>query len=113
MKNIQLNMASLATITPAASLAAAAILLVAGILLAIYGERAFQAQKAKELDVQARILASTVSAALSFGDRQAAQEYVNAVKANPEVIAVAIYDATDTLFVSFANSADRTLPRTP
>jgi signal transduction histidine kinase len=47
-------------------------------------------------------LASTVGAALSFGDRKAAQEYVTALAVNPEILNATIYDADGTLFASFS-----------
>ena len=67
-------------------------------------------QEVDEVSVQARVLASTVTAALAFNDRRAAQEYVNAIRANPQIEAAAIYDAGGNLFVSYKQSPDVTLP---
>ena len=89
-----------------------ALLLAAGALIAFYGAQSYNAQKVDEADVQAQILASTVTAAVAFTDREAAQEYVNALKANPEIQAVAVYDAQGALFVSYARTADTPLPKT-
>jgi signal transduction histidine kinase/CheY-like chemotaxis protein len=55
--------------------------------------------------VQSQILASTVTAALAFDDRTAAQEYVNALALNPEIVAAAIYDENGGVFVSFSREA--------
>jgi outer membrane murein-binding lipoprotein Lpp len=96
--------------TPALALAAAVALLLAGVLLAIYNEHAYRAQKVDEISVQARILASTVTAALAFNDRPAAQEYVNALQVNPEVEAAALYDSGGALFVSWSRTPDRPVP---
>ena len=91
--------------TPVIALATVIALLAIGALMALYIDRYTAAQEAREVDVQARVLAATVSAALSFKDTDAAQEYVNAVRANPEVEAAAIYDAQGRLFVSYPQPA--------
>jgi signal transduction histidine kinase len=87
---------------PLVALAAAVALLFAGAFIVYYGERADRAQQADVVMTQARILASTVSAALSFDDRKAAQEYVNALRANRELHAVGVYDASNALVASFS-----------
>jgi signal transduction histidine kinase len=97
---------------PAIALATVVALLLAGVAVVLYGERSYKTQKINEAMVQAQILASTVTAALDFKDQDAAQEYVNALKANPEVEAAAVYDATGTLFVKYSRRADRPPPAT-
>ncbi len=97
-------------LTPAKALVIAAIVLVTGITIAYFGERSYRAQKVTETTVQARILASTVAAALVFKDRNTGQEYVNALQANPEVQAAAIYNADGSLFVGYSRSATAALP---
>ncbi len=77
---------------PMIALASVVVLLVAGVLMAAFNERLYAQQKANEAAVQAAILSDTVSAALIFDDDTAAQEAVNALKANPEVAAVGVYD---------------------
>jgi signal transduction histidine kinase len=91
--------------TPAIALTTVIALLVIGGLMALYIDRSTAAQEAREVTAQARVLAATVTAALSFNDHQAAQEYVNAIQANPEIEAAAIFDATGGLFVSYPTSA--------
>ena len=61
--------------------------------------------------MQARVLASTVTAALSFNDRQAAQEYVNAIRANPQIEAAAIYDSGGKLFAGYQQKPGRRVAR--
>jgi len=97
-------------LTPVIALATVIVLLSAGGWMAHYVDHANARQEADEVSVQARILASTVTAALSFNDRVAAQEYVNALRANPEVEAAAIYDSSGALFVSYRVSAAVTVP---
>jgi signal transduction histidine kinase/ActR/RegA family two-component response regulator len=98
--------------TPVVALTIAVALLLAGIVLALYNERSYKAQKIDEVMVQARILASSVTAALSFNDRRAAQEYVNALEANPEVRTVAVYEETGAVFADFSR-LDDPLPERP
>jgi signal transduction histidine kinase len=94
------------------ALSAVLALLVAGVTTALYLEGSYKAQKVNEVTVQAKILAATVTAALAFNDRPAAQEYVNALKANAEVRAAALYDAGGSLFVSYSRRNDQPPPET-
>ena len=98
---------------PIVALGAAVALLVAGLILAVANERAYQSQKIGEVTVEARLLSILVSSALDFNDRAAAREYLEALRANPEAQAGAIYDAQDKLFVSYARKHMPTLPATP
>ena len=93
-----------------AALVVAIVLVIAGVAMAFYIDRFTTEQKIDEVNVQARILASTVTAALQFGDKAAAQEYVNALRTNPEIQVVSVYDADGHLFVSDAKTAGRLPP---
>src|SRR5580693_3229304 len=97
---------------PLIALSIAVTLVLAGLVMAIYIDRFNTKQKIDEITVQARILASTVTAALWFGDQVAAQEYVNAMRTNPEIQVAAVYDAAGRLFVSDARMADHSAPAT-
>ena len=97
--------------TPAIALSIAGLLLIAGITIAVVAAQAYQAQKSREVGVQGQILASTVSAALTFGDRKAAEEYVGALAANPEILNAAIYDSGGDLFASYSRTPDLPLPQ--
>jgi signal transduction histidine kinase len=74
------------------ALLAAAMLLAAGFWMARYEDQLYSAEQLKEVGEQARILAASVSAAIAFDDRAAAQEYLDALAVNPELQAAAIYD---------------------
>ena len=76
---------------PMIALATVVFLLIAGVFMAAVNERLYAEQKASEAVVQARILAETVTAALAFDDDAAAQEAVDALRANPEIAATAVY----------------------
>jgi signal transduction histidine kinase/CheY-like chemotaxis protein len=69
----------------------ASLLLLASILIAARTESAYRAQVVQATSVQARILGQTATAALSFGDHAQTQGYVDALRANPEIEAAAIY----------------------
>ncbi|HEV7487557.1 MAG TPA: ATP-binding protein [Thermoanaerobaculia bacterium] len=96
--------------TPAYALASAVVLLAAGIAVSAYQDRLFRAQQVSEVTVQGQILASSVTAALVFGDAKAVQEHVSALKINPEIEAAGVYDGT-TLVASFARGGKQPLPR--
>jgi signal transduction histidine kinase len=85
-----------------AALAAAVLLLLAGIGMARYEDQLYAAQQTRDVSEQAQILAASVTAAVSFGDASAAQEYVDALKANPELRASGVYDANGKLFAQFS-----------
>ncbi|HWA29978.1 MAG TPA: ATP-binding protein [Rhizomicrobium sp.] len=74
------------------ALIAAACLIFSGVIIAIYEESIYRAQQLKDFTEQASILAANESAAVIFDDRKAAQEYVDAMKVNPELQAVAVYN---------------------
>ncbi len=88
-------------LTPAIALISVIALLVAGVLMARFIDRSTTRQQVSQVSAQARVLASTVTAALAFNDQKAAQEYVNAIRANPEVEAAAVYDLKGNLFASY------------
>jgi signal transduction histidine kinase len=84
------------------ALAAAVLLLLAGIGMARYEDELYAAQQTRDVAEQAEILAASVTAAVSFGDNSAAQEYVEALEANPELRAAGVYDARGKLFAQFS-----------
>ena len=105
-------MAKLRRFMPALAVSGAILFLVAAAAATIvFNERAYRAQKVDEVTVEARILAGTLTAALAFDDRRAALEYVDALEANPEVLAAAVYDARGDYLVGYARSPDRAPPR--
>jgi len=81
--------------------AAALALLAIGILLAGRAELAYRGQAQRQAEVQADILAASVSAALAFDDRAAMREYVDALRVNRALAAAAIYNASGQAVVVF------------
>jgi len=109
------NLTSLAAASPRsfiASLIAAGVLLLvmAAVVMVLHGEDSYRETKSQQVDAQAAILASTVEAALVFNDRQAAQEYVNALRVDPQIQLAAVYDARRALFAGYSREAGRPMP---
>ena len=86
------------------ALAAAAVLLAAGVLMAVYQEQLYSAQQAKSVREQAQILAASVTAAVVFNDAKAAQEYVDALRVNPELEAAGVYGGDGRIIAGFARA---------
>jgi signal transduction histidine kinase len=77
---------------PVMSLVAAGLLLFAGALAAGYQYHSAHTEHRRQLTVQAKILAASVTAAIAFNDRATAQEYVNALMLDPRLDAAAVYN---------------------
>jgi signal transduction histidine kinase len=77
---------------PVMMLVAAGLLLIAGALAAAYQYRSARTERRHQLVTQANILAASVTAAIAFNDRAAAQEYVNALMLDPRLDAAAVYN---------------------
>src|SRR5579859_6448107 len=83
-------------------LTSALALMFSGAILAWYDGQVFKTQKIRELSVTAGIVASSVAPSLDFGDAKAAQEYLAALKANPEIVSAAIYGADGTQLAGYS-----------
>ncbi|MEZ0237211.1 MAG: methyl-accepting chemotaxis protein [Methylophilaceae bacterium] len=93
-------------------LASAIALLLAGTIIVAYDSVAYRTQQKQDIAVRANIVASNVSAALVFGDPKAAQEYLQALRSNPDVRAAAVYDDKGKLFTQYL-SAETSVPPPP
>ncbi len=85
-------------------------LLAIGVLLAARAEVGYRKQAERQAEVQADILAASVSAALAFDDRAAMREYVDALRVNRAVAAAAIYNASGQAVAGFNRRAARPPP---
>jgi signal transduction histidine kinase/CheY-like chemotaxis protein len=94
----------------AAAMIAAVLLVAAGLAVAGYNESLFRAQATREAQVQADILAANLTAALAFDDVDAAQQYLGALRANPEVEAAGLYGPGGVLQASYRRDPSQTLP---
>ena len=83
------------------SWASVVALLAIGTLLAGQAEIGYRSQARRQAEVQADILAASVSAALAFDDREAMREYLEGLRVNRAVAAAAIYNASGQAVVVF------------
>jgi signal transduction histidine kinase len=96
------------------ALLSAVALVLAGVLVTLYEEQLYRAQKIQEIGAQAQILAASVEAALVFNDDKTAQEYVTALRANPELEAAGVYRTSGEGAAGFTRAGSESLPqRTP
>ncbi|HXJ01247.1 MAG TPA: ATP-binding protein [Micropepsaceae bacterium] len=91
-------------ISASLALLSALSLILAGVLVTLYEEQLYRAQKFQEIGVQGQILGASVAAALVFNDAKTAQEYVTALQANPELEAAGVYDEAGRRVAGFARS---------
>ncbi|CAO3425965.1 ATP-binding protein [Azospirillum endophyticum] len=96
--------------TPRLTVLAMAVLLIAGGLMAVASETAYREEKVGDVEVQTRILAATVTAALSFNDRSTAGEYLAALSASPEFQAAGVYDGSSKLFAAYTAPGMKPVP---
>jgi signal transduction histidine kinase/CheY-like chemotaxis protein len=104
------NARVLRRVSTAAAMIAAILLVAAGLAVAGYNESLFRAQAAREAQVQADILAASLTAALAFDDRAAEQQYLGALEANREVEAAGLYSATGGLLTGYRRDPSQGLP---
>lgn len=86
--------------SPAPVVIVAALLVIVGVTGALIAESDFRTQKVEQARAHARVLATSVSAALTFQDIVDAQSAVDAIAAAPDIGAIGVYGADDALFVS-------------
>jgi len=92
--------------TPAIGIAIACLLLVASLGLAYRNEDQARAEKIREVEVQARVLAASLAGPLAFDDDAATHEYIDALKASPEFDAVGAYDEQGKLVAGFSRTGE-------
>ena len=85
----------------------AIIVLLLGLGVVIQADASYRSERAERAQVRARILAANVTAAVDFGDKEAAQEAVNAFRADPSARIVAVYDAGGQLLASFSKNGEQ------
>ncbi|WP_066969877.1 ATP-binding protein [Rhizorhabdus dicambivorans] len=78
------------------------LLLSAGLWIIFQNERSYRAEQQHATEVQADILAASVTAALDFGDPAAAQESVDALRVSPQILAAGVYDVKGVQFAGYA-----------
>jgi signal transduction histidine kinase len=89
-----------------------AVLIAASLGVALTFEAQHRRETFDAARVQARVLAQTVPAALSFGDAASLKAYVEAARSNPTVAAVGVYDDRGRLVAQAGETPPPRLPRT-
>jgi signal transduction histidine kinase/ActR/RegA family two-component response regulator len=92
--------------TPAIGIGIASLLLVASLGLAYHNEDQARAEKIREVEVQANVLAASLAGPLAFDDQTATREYIEALKASPEFDAVGVYGLDGRLVAGFARAGE-------
>lgn len=87
-------------VTPATAMAVAAMLLVVSGGIGFFTDQQNRNENARQAQVQAEILAGSLGGALAFDDRATAQEYLNALKADPNLEAAAAYNSQGSVAAS-------------
>ena len=84
------------------------ILIISGVLLfvtsaafLIYEVYSFRSNTAKKLSTLGQVIATNSTAALAFDDDKAATEILRALRAEPQIVAAALYDKDGNLFAQF------------
>jgi signal transduction histidine kinase/CheY-like chemotaxis protein len=77
---------------PAAIFAVAVLILLGGVLVVVQNEGTYRGNRTQQALVQAEILAASVAAPLDFSDPTAAQQAVEAFRANKQTRWVGVYD---------------------
>lgn len=85
-------------------------LLVAGISLMLNEFAGAKKEVLQHLATQAQIIGANTTAALSFDDRRAAEQTLQALRAEPSVVAAAIYTPEGRLFASYQRAGVRGQP---
>ncbi|WP_176593882.1 ATP-binding protein [Sphingobium sp. EM0848] len=88
--------------TPLTAVVIAILLLLAGIAFALQLEQIGRTEKLRQITVQARTLASGIAAPLAFDDDVALREYLNALRADPQIVAAAAYDRDGDFVAGYA-----------
>ncbi len=76
-------------------------MLVAGLFLLLYDQHVVRRNMVRNLFIQAEIVGSNSTAALSFGDKAAAEETLAALQAEPHIIAAGIYPKSGKIFARY------------
>jgi PAS domain S-box-containing protein len=85
-------------------------LLLASVIIITYDNYTYREQKAKEVAVQAEILATGMVASLEFEDHRSAQAYLDPLATNPEILVAAVYTSNGLLFANYAHSGSKAPP---
>jgi signal transduction histidine kinase/CheY-like chemotaxis protein len=80
------------------------LLLSTGLWIIYQNEQNYRYEQQRATQVQAEILAASVTAALDFGDQTAAKESVDALKVSPQIVMAGIYDMQGARFAGYVRN---------
>ncbi|MGZ3305871.1 MAG: CHASE sensor domain-containing protein, partial [Asticcacaulis sp.] len=80
-----------------------ALLIATSVILALFAEHRHNEQLRQSARVQAQVMADAVSAALAFDDAPAINQYVSALRENPDISAVGVYDEGGALVAQYGS----------
>ncbi|HET9813090.1 MAG TPA: ATP-binding protein [Sphingomicrobium sp.] len=89
---------------PATIFVIAVLIVVAGFAIIFQNEITYRASRDRQATVEAEVLAASVTAALDFADPVAAQETVNAFRANRQVRFIGVFDRGGRPLASYSRS---------
>ncbi len=95
--------------------ASSVALLIACTAFGLYDKITFQQSMAEDLEIQAEIIATNSTAALTFGDGKAIEEMLAALKAKRSIVAACVYNKNGQPFARYLRkgSADLSAPMPP
>lgn len=91
----------------------AIIVLLFGVFVVVQADSSYRQERAERAQVRARILAVSASAAVDFGDRDAAREAASAFRVDPSTRVAAVYDISGRLLGGFAQPGQNISQRVP
>lgn len=90
---------------PRTAIIAALTMMLLGVGMILLSTARYRADQAAEVHTQAAVIAASTVAALDFGDRSSAREYLDALAANPRVVHAVLYDGRGKPFVTYDRAA--------
>ncbi|MEO8961564.1 MAG: PAS domain S-box protein, partial [Ginsengibacter sp.] len=82
------------------------ILIVTSFSFLIYEVYSFRQNMVHRLSTLGQVIATNSNATLDFGDKKAASEILKALKAEPQIIAAALYDVSGNVFAQYQRDAN-------
>ena len=87
-------------------LASVIVLLVTATAFVIYQAIAFRAQLVRNLSTLAAVIADNSAAPLAFANQEIAEEILKALEAEPDIVAAALYDHEEKVFVKYPTTLE-------
>jgi PAS domain S-box-containing protein len=86
--------------------------ILAALAIAAYEQSTFQSRSGQELSQKARLLSLNLTAALLFGDKDAATEILSTIHDLPEILSACVYDSYGDRFVGFTREENAECAKT-